>query len=159
MTSDERECTRCKAWLPISMFYVEAERRRSLKIGRTYTLPCRQCRREIDTANQKPRRDYSDAVKITAGCADCGIRSDHPEIYDFDHTAGEKAANIASLVTKGTWDDFVAEIAKCEVVCSNCHRIRTREREHNAWGKSRGPRFKGPTPLQEALSWGIEAAS
>lgn len=65
-----------------------------------------------------------------------------------------KVAAIATLITKGSWDDFVAEIAKCEVVCANCHRIRTRAREHNAWGKSRGPRL-GPSPLQEELSWGM----
>jgi hypothetical protein len=120
------------------MFYVEMEKRRATREGRkTWQAPCRLCQRARDQARRKPRRDHADAVKLERGCADCGIRSEHPEIYDFDHGDGEKVASIATLVTKGTWEDFLAELAKCEVVCANCHRIRTRARAHPAFGRSR----------------------
>lgn len=57
-------------------------------------------------------------------CADCGIQY-LPPAMDFDHLPGvDKLFDIANH-KMGAWSDVLAEIAKCEVVCSNCHRIRT----------------------------------
>jgi hypothetical protein len=58
-------------------------------------------------------------------CADCGVRYPH-YVMDFDHVEGEKLANLASMKSTGVGKQkFMDEIAKCEVVCSNCHRVRT----------------------------------
>lgn len=60
-------------------------------------------------------------------CMDCGIQ--YPTyIMDFDHVRGVKRFYIGgaagrSLKTLGE------EIAKCDVVCSNCHRERTHRRQ------------------------------
>jgi hypothetical protein len=58
-------------------------------------------------------------------CADCG--NEYPSyVMDFDHVRGEKVANLGRLVNKpATLEAIANEIAKCDVVCSNCHRIRT----------------------------------
>jgi hypothetical protein len=67
------------------------------------------------------------AIKMDRGCADCGYRS-HPAALDFDHLPGfEKRFGLARAAWF-KWDDVLMEIAKCEVVCANCHRIRTAER-------------------------------
>lgn len=42
---------------------------------------------------------------------------------DFDHVRGEKIAAPGLLYTQV--EAFQIEIAKCEVVCANCHRERT----------------------------------
>lgn len=59
-------------------------------------------------------------------CADCGGR--FPAVcMDFDHRdpAG-KTAGIAALVGgKYSMATILAEIEKCDLVCANCHRIRT----------------------------------
>lgn len=46
---------------------------------------------------------------------------------DLDHRPGEdKAITPSAMVARGWSDERVqAEIAKCDVVCANCHRIRT----------------------------------
>lgn len=45
---------------------------------------------------------------------------------DFDHVRGEKKYNIGSMVGRGLSPKLIdEEVAKCELVCSNCHRIRT----------------------------------
>jgi hypothetical protein len=55
---------------------------------------------------------------------DCGIR--YPTyVMDFDHIAGKKRTHIAAMRGNFAWDQIAAEIAKCEVVCANCHRERT----------------------------------
>lgn len=62
-------------------------------------------------------------------CTDCGVQYP-PWIMDFDHIDGAiKTDNIADM---GRWamseETLLREIAKCEVVCANCHRQRTYER-------------------------------
>ena len=52
-------------------------------------------------------------------------------------TRATKAGNVAAFLSKGTLDDLRAEIAKCEVVCANCHRIRTKGRVPVTRGRSR----------------------
>jgi hypothetical protein len=133
--ADSRRCHRCGETRPIAMFYVAIEAKRAAQ-GRHH-WHCRFCQREINSARRRPRQDYVDAVKLANGCADCGLRSPHPEIYDFDHLPGfDKVAGVSALLTKGTFDGLVAEVAKCDVVCANCHRIRTRSREAAAFGRS-----------------------
>lgn len=67
------------------------------------------------------------ALKTSIGCVDCGY-SEHPVALDFDHVDGDKVSGIAALVTRlAPWPEILSEIAKCEVRCANCHRIKTHE--------------------------------
>jgi hypothetical protein len=68
-----------------------------------------------------------DAAKARP-CADCG-RSFPAVAMDFDHIRGEKIATVSQLVRGGATKAAVeAEIAKCGLVCANCHRVRTTTR-------------------------------
>lgn len=61
-------------------------------------------------------------------CADCGVLYPY-YVMDFDHLGFEiKEGNIALMVNTHGRNAVVEEIKKCDVVCSNCHRIRTHER-------------------------------
>ena len=65
-------------------------------------------------------------------CADCGGQYPY-YVMDFDHRAeGEKVIEVAQIVALN-WNKnrLLAEIEKCDIVCSNCHRIRTHERGQN----------------------------
>ncbi len=60
-------------------------------------------------------------------CVDCG-KTDI-RVLEFDHVRGKKSGNISRMVGEGfSWQMIDAEIAKCEVRCANCHRIKTYER-------------------------------
>jgi hypothetical protein len=61
-------------------------------------------------------------------CFDCGGR--FPTfLMDFDHVRGTKVAIVSRLGgNRASLARVAAEIAKCEVVCSNCHRFRTQLR-------------------------------
>lgn len=65
-------------------------------------------------------------------CADCGGTFD-PVCMDFDHRdSASKVARVSDLIHNGE-AAIMAEVAKCDVVCSNCHRLRTyRQRDHRA---------------------------
>lgn len=58
-------------------------------------------------------------------CADCG--ENDPVVLEFDHLA-DKAFNIGAALPYRNWQSILDEIAKCDVVCANCHRRRTARR-------------------------------
>lgn len=60
-------------------------------------------------------------------CMDCGNRFP-PECMDFDHREGEVKVNNVGTIRHHSVDRLLAEVAKCDIVCANCHRIRTRRR-------------------------------
>jgi hypothetical protein len=61
-------------------------------------------------------------------CAECKV-SYPPHILDFDHIK-DKSFGISRALQLGTsLEKIKKEIAKCEIVCSNCHRQRTYERQ------------------------------
>lgn len=58
-------------------------------------------------------------------CHDCGNRYP-PYVMDFDHVGGVKLYNVSQMAPRdGSLIRIQAEIDKCEVVCANCHRVRT----------------------------------
>lgn len=58
-------------------------------------------------------------------CVDCGETD--PVVLDFDHVR-DKEFNVSAGLHWRNWNEVLAEIAKCEVRCANCHRRRTAER-------------------------------
>lgn len=57
-------------------------------------------------------------------CVDCGFSN--PVCMDFDHVRGKKKMGVSQMVSNGhSLEAIQAEIDKCEVRCSNCHRIKT----------------------------------
>jgi len=66
--------------------------------------------------------------KASKPCSDCGGYF-HPAVMEFDHRPGEqKLFNIGTRNGTASRNTVWAEIAKCDLVCANCHRMRTVER-------------------------------
>lgn len=66
------------------------------------------------------------------GCADCRNKFPH-YVLEFDHKPEFKKLDgvyrvLRNYGEKAAWD----EVAKCDVVCANCHKIRTYQREQEA---------------------------
>ena len=59
-------------------------------------------------------------------CQDCG-RKFPPLCMDLDHVRGTKQQKL-SLLKTARREIIVAELAKCDVVCANCHVLRTEMR-------------------------------
>ena len=69
-------------------------------------------------------------VDLKSGpCCDCGGVFEVC-CMDFDHRVGtDKTYNIGSMFAHHYSVDIItAELSKCDLVCANCHRIRTRDR-------------------------------
>ena len=63
-------------------------------------------------------------------CVDCGCAD--IRVLEFDHREPKnKKFNISKRVCGGVaLDTLATEVAKCDVRCANCHRIRTKEERH-----------------------------
>lgn len=59
-------------------------------------------------------------------CADCG-RFFPAHVMDLDHVRGVKFRSVSKM---GTYSEtrLLEELAKCDLVCANCHRVRTHAR-------------------------------
>lgn len=93
--------------------------------------------REVYLLKNQPKRDLMRQIareRKAQPCADCGLAFPY-YVMDFDHRKGEeKLAHVAQLASSLSFRRLLDEIEKCDVVCANCHRIRTHER---------GQRFSG----------------
>lgn len=84
---------------------------------------------KLSIAKQKAYlAQYLRDLKTNTPCVDCGINYPY-YVMDFDHVRGVKHANVMELVSTLSKKRIDQEIAKCEIVCSNCHRIRTHMRK------------------------------
>lgn len=71
-------------------------------------------------------RTFIDELK-SKPCTDCGGTFD-PVCMDFDHIGTDKRYNVAKMLSASV-QQVLDEIAKCELVCANCHRLRTKNRQ------------------------------
>jgi hypothetical protein len=92
-------------------------------------------KRKADVAQmtllKEQRREVLDAYKLAFGCERCGYRDD-PLALDFDHKDPSQKGGTVSQMLSYTWDRIFTEVAKCRVLCANCHRVRTHRKPENA---------------------------
>lgn len=79
-------------------------------------------------------REYMQYIKEANPCIDCGVKYPY-YIMDFDHLVG-KDNEINYLASSGRIGALKREIKKCEIVCANCHRMRTFRRSQNLRARS-----------------------
>lgn len=121
-----RTCGRCQVAQPLDQFYVEAEARATARRGKKTKMPCRSCQQAYAADRRAPRQEYVDKIKRESGCMDCGLHPEYTQVLEFDHRPDEvKLFHISDRMGSGSFEAFKAEIAKCDVVCANCHRVRT----------------------------------
>lgn len=133
-------CCTCHENKPLTEFNKRASSRDGLQAR------CRSCSRiwyEVNKQEHKARvRVRNEAERIanreqvkqylsTHPCVDCGTTD--LRVLEFDHREGAvKVAEVGRLVASSmSWETIAREIDKCDVRCSNCHRIVTCERASN----------------------------
>lgn len=139
---DTRRCSRCKTEQNIDAFLVV----RGYRVS-----PCRECRTKLagiwrkkhqvrlaakrvvwyakHKGEQKKRvsvrvsQSYVrlQSYKVERGCP-CGER--HPACLDFHHRDPKSKEFYITIAAKRgwAWSRIAAEVEKCDVLCSNCHR-------------------------------------
>ena len=137
-----RRCGRCAESKPLDDF---AWRRIQKRQRDNYCRPCRAAykqehyqkhrQRYIDQARERNLRERATRVEFLMSyleehpCVDCGETD--LLVLEFDHLH-HKSFGIADGLRFRRWHAVLEEIAKCEVVCANCHRRRTARRSGNS---------------------------
>lgn len=68
-------------------------------------------------------------IKEDSGCVDCKEKYPH-FILQFDHLPEyEKFGIVSNIARRYSWEKALKEIEKCDIVCANCHSIRTWNRK------------------------------
>jgi hypothetical protein len=124
-----KTCSRCKVEKPRAEF---ANNGYCKPCNREYGKENYQQNKERYFAQAKKRDEQLDRLIVerkSKPCGDCGVQYP-PYVMDFDHLEGEaKKFNISHMRRRRmAFEKIEAEMDKCEVVCSNCHRERTNKR-------------------------------
>jgi hypothetical protein len=130
-----KRCPRCGETKARSEFHLNRVRRDGLQ------SICKSCRAVID--RERYERQHGTRTKVSARtwergrtawmlslktdrpCTDCG-KVFPPQVMQWDHIPGhQKLGDISTGFRWRSRHEILDEIAKCELVCANCHAIRT----------------------------------
>ena len=104
--------------------------------NRKYDDP-KQYKREWNHRNRESRQIYKyeyikerrrKLVELAGGeCVECGLKhnSKNTVVFDLHHKdPSTKEFNLnANTFNRLAWNKILAEAAKCEILCANCHRL------------------------------------
>jgi hypothetical protein len=126
-----KRCGKCGENKALDEFHLNTDRGKQL-----WCKPCRSAYDKIRHANNRPRKrqllklrrkerlEWLWSLKDKP-CVDCGIRF-HPIAMEWDHLPQfEKSFSIADNFASFSKERILTEVAKCELVCANCHAVRT----------------------------------
>ncbi len=135
MNENKKICSQCRKTKSIEEFNF---RNKKLNIKHSYCSECGKVFTRNHYKNNKTqylkrnlraykkRRDFVHQSK-SKPCADCGVQ--YPfYVMDFDHREDEIKEHQLNQIARKKMKTIENEIAKCDVVCSNCHRERTFQR-------------------------------
>ena len=129
----KKTCSKCKQQKGLRAFYRQTDARDGRKSH------CKVCTKaanvlwlhtnkervyQLRTERLRPARNWFFLYKKTLQCLQCGF-NDHPAALDFHHRdPATKMYSVGQMwVTAKSIEAMKEEIAKCDVLCANCHRI------------------------------------
>lgn len=88
----------------------------------------------VSKDRKKKKQENSDYILSylkSKECIDCGYSKSIIPL-EFDHVRGTKIKEVSVMISDGYPIKIILEeIEKCDIVCSNCHRIRTETRRNS----------------------------
>jgi predicted transcriptional regulator len=121
VSAKNKKCRYCYKNKPIDEFPIVS------KNGIDYTrCKCDTCYYEMKLNRRRSSAKWLEEFKKKLQCKNCE-NSDF-RVLEFHHLS-DKLFNIADGASRGfSKEKIMKEISKCEVLCSNCHKIETYER-------------------------------
>jgi hypothetical protein len=87
--------------------------------------------RKLEKEIKKVNYEFVFNILKDSECSIC--KNKDFRVLEFDHRDRDlKENNISALISHGTLKKLKEEIGKCDILCANCHRIKT-HKENNSW--------------------------
>jgi hypothetical protein len=131
-----KQCSNCKEIKELSEFNINRKKSDGLQSD------CKPCRALYNKTHYKMHaqayknravKRNKDVAQVNRAkmltylaehpCEICGEKD--PVVLEFDHLDRELKEYTVSAMKTLSWDTILAEIAKCRVLCANCHRRHT----------------------------------
>ena len=85
--------------------------------------------RQPPSIRKEDRREWLIDQKVArVACMDCHkkVERDNTFVFDYDHREpNQKTEAISTMLHSWTTDRLLHEMDKCDLICANCHRVRT----------------------------------
>ncbi len=90
----------------------------------TFRYRCAKCR--VDAVSKRRKELKRLIVEYKGGkCLDCGLETDKYGLYDLHHRdPNEKDFSLGQGGLTRSLEKLKEEADKCDLLCSNCHRLR-----------------------------------
>lgn len=108
-----KTCAKCKIDKRLDEFHNNKKRKASW---------CAKCSNAAKTANISKKQRFVRQQKDVP-CYSCGVKY-HWVVMDFHHRDPSKKDTRVAEMRSAPMDRIIAEIAKCDILCANCHRMR-----------------------------------
>ena len=124
----EKTCKVCHKTKPVTEYYTN---------GRGYyNAQCKECHKDYfrernKIATQKNRAHYVDVMG--GKCVKCGTT----ENLEFDHVHPEDKKITISSMWLRKHDTIMEELSKCQLLCHDCHKQKTKEEKDRLKGRQR----------------------
>ena len=116
-------CRKCNQELPDELFDYRGGGRKSRQAD------CKPCSRLRLKEHRERMRQLVGRWKMLKGCQHCGFKAVMPQQLDLDHmdpsTKRNKGKNGRALEPSWSKKLIKEELAKCQVLCKNCHALKT----------------------------------
>jgi hypothetical protein len=131
-----KKCSMCKIEKPLVEFEKDNRRKDGLQTS------CKNCKRSASNkyylankdlvrkkaaAHRAETCEIINKIKESSSCKDCGVNYPY-YVMHFDHIADDKEFNVSWGIMNRSREAVLEEIKKCELVCANCHAVRTYKR-------------------------------
>ena len=114
-----KRCNTCLVTKPLTDFHKHSARAKD----RRYSY-CKVCAHAASTVRRLRRRSKLDVYKQKKGCVECGYNG-HPYALEWDHIDPSTKTKVVSAFYAGSLSRLFEEVRKCQVLCGNCHNIKT----------------------------------
>lgn len=111
---ETKKCTKCGKDLPLTEFYSRGNGK--------YRSECKECHKAYVKGKYHERKQVINEIKQECKCQKCGETREY--VLDFHHIdPSQKDFTISRMsANRNNMEQIKQEIAKCIVLCANCHR-------------------------------------
>lgn len=153
-------CTKCNVEKPLDDFHWRS------KAKGTKQAQCKPCKNgyhlnHIEVYRERSRqrnelwrtefREFIWSYLSDKSCVDCGISD--IRVLEFDHRDDEeKLYTISGMSRITSLEKAAIEMAKCDIRCVNCHKVRTANQQ-NRWRPEHGNNDRNSVYINRKYAW------